>query len=519
MKKYILFLLLFISYSCLGQNPFTDSAYIDVNNIKALINVHGDMWHSNANGSSACEFPQGSGKFLGNASSLWLAGTDANNQLHLSAKSTHYTQNDYWPGPLDATGSIDYTTSQNWSKVWKVNYTDISAFLSATPHTIQNTPLDILYWPAKGNPYASGKDNSALSVTADMAPFVDIDNDGIYNPLNGDYPLMKGDQMLWTVYNDNGPAHDATGATPLMAEIHLTAYAYSRGTLIDNVIYFDYDIINRSQNSYHGFRASVFADIDLGDAFDEYAQYDSLYRMMFMYNGNYYDNVYDSLLPVAGITVIKLPTDSANYIASLGGALDYANYTGNYGNPAIAADYYNYMHNLGKDGSPFYPDSIWALPYQFLECENSYVEADRRLLLNSPDMDFSPGEHKHLLTALLTTGLDTGHVCNDITLTDINEVADTAWHVYQHPLPPLSTTHVAALQKIKVYPNPVKDILQLDYDNVSKGQIIIYDMLGQELIKSTLNHTISVKQLIPGLYLYRITEKGLLLQQGKFRKD
>lgn len=517
MQKNILVLLIFLSWSCKAQTPFTDSAYIDINNIKALITVHGDMWHSNVNGTSACEFPQGSGKYLGGSSSLWLTALDTNNQVHLSAKSVQYTRNDYWPGPLDATGSIDYTASQNWARIWKVSSTDIGTFLSATVHTLQNIPADILYWPAKGNPYATGKYFIPLTVNVDMAPFVDVDSNGIYNPLNGDYPLLKGDQMLWAVFNDNGPTHNVTQGTPLKAEVRLTAYAYNRGTLIDNVIYFDYDIINRSQNNYHGFRVSAFADIDLGWPFDEYGQYDSLYRMMFMYNGGI-DSVYGSSLPIAGITVIKLPADSNNYIARLGGALDYANYPGNYGNPVTAGDYYNYMHNLGRDNSPFYQDSVWAQPYQFLECENSYLVSDRRLLLNSPDMDFAPGEHKHLLTALVTTNPDTGHVCNDITLTDINTVADTAWHVYEHPLPPLNLRHFDTVRAISAYPNPVTSVLHFDYKNVRDGQITIYDISGRELIHADLAHDINIMQLCSGIYFYRITDKGEYRTQGKLIK-
>ena len=43
-----------------------------------------------------------------------------------------------------------------------------------------------------------------INFDKDLAPFVDVDNDGNYNPLNGDYPKIKGNQSIWWVMNDNG---------------------------------------------------------------------------------------------------------------------------------------------------------------------------------------------------------------------------------------------------------------------------------------------------------------------------
>ncbi len=56
-----------------------------------------------------------------------------------------------------------------------------------------NTPIPILEWPANGNPFAKGAGGVALVVNHDLAPFVDVNGDGKYNPLLGDYPAMKGD--------------------------------------------------------------------------------------------------------------------------------------------------------------------------------------------------------------------------------------------------------------------------------------------------------------------------------------
>jgi hypothetical protein len=39
-----------------------------------------------------------------------------------------------------------------------------------------------------------------------------MNGDGHYNCLQGDYPLIKGDQIIWWVFNDNYNKHTETGS-------------------------------------------------------------------------------------------------------------------------------------------------------------------------------------------------------------------------------------------------------------------------------------------------------------------
>jgi hypothetical protein len=131
----------------------------------------------------------------------------------------------------------NYTTSQSWAKIWKVTDTDIQQFQASAIHTMGNTPLSILAWPGKGNTYTTDNNGLPLTVNEDMAPFVDINGNGIYEPLLGEYPDIKGDEALWWIWSDNGPTHTETNGRPLDVEVHAMAYGYNRGTLINNVIY------------------------------------------------------------------------------------------------------------------------------------------------------------------------------------------------------------------------------------------------------------------------------------------
>ena len=56
------------------------------------------MWRNRSTGDADYEVPKGSGEYVIYAGSLWLGGTDRNNQLKLAAM--RYSGNDFWTGPL-----------------------------------------------------------------------------------------------------------------------------------------------------------------------------------------------------------------------------------------------------------------------------------------------------------------------------------------------------------------------------------------------------------------------------------
>jgi hypothetical protein len=210
---------------------FSASENVDIGNIKAAHLVHGDMWNVPGTLTAACEYPKGSGKHIGRATGIWLAGLDSQNTLIVAGQDYRQHGTDYWPGPLDTDATIStnakYITAQSWAKIWKISWQQIDSFRKTVNHTVSNTPTPILEWPAKGNPYAKGAGGVSLPITRSMAPFVDVNGDNQYNPLHGDYPLMIGDQMLWWVMNDFGPTRTVSGTSPLFVEIQVSAYAYA----------------------------------------------------------------------------------------------------------------------------------------------------------------------------------------------------------------------------------------------------------------------------------------------------
>lgn len=182
MKKKILYLLQITCIAfgtCHAQLPFSTADFVDINNIKARIMVHGDIFWDPMAGVVSCEFPKGSGKHINFASALWMSGFDASNQLHVAVQTYRQNGNDYWPGPIATGDSISYVVSHNWAKIWKVNRADIDSFLALGTHTTSNTPSMILTWSGNGNLNATGNGGVSLSITESMAPFVDLNGNGI----------------------------------------------------------------------------------------------------------------------------------------------------------------------------------------------------------------------------------------------------------------------------------------------------------------------------------------------------
>jgi hypothetical protein len=161
---------------------------LDINNVRAGIANRSDMhWDIGGNGNALYEVPKGSGISSNFASALWIGGLDAGGQLHGGAQTYRQAGVDFWPGPLDTiTASIDTATSRNYDKIWKVSYTDINNFITAYNTGSIVATEDMMTWPAHG----TGNNSRNL------APFVDHNGDGLYNPNDGDYPKIKGDQAL-----------------------------------------------------------------------------------------------------------------------------------------------------------------------------------------------------------------------------------------------------------------------------------------------------------------------------------
>jgi hypothetical protein len=306
-----------------------------------------------------------------------------------------------------------------------------------------------------------------------MAPFVDVNNNGTYEPLAGDYPKMKGHQMLWWIMNDNGPVHNVSGTAPLNVEIKMSVYAYARRTAADNIIFYEYEVTNRSTATLSNFRLGISTDSDLGSAWDDYTGFDSARRMGIMYNGKIIDGnggpgEYGSRPPAMGITMLELPDDLPASYAPAGSFGAYGNTPGGYD----AAYFYNHLRMT-------YPHSRYGFDVDS-ECVGNHVYGDRRFVIAGNEFSFAPGQTKKMATALVVAANAGG--CPNMSFAGISNAADTAWKLYKNPPATTAIPEAPGTLSLRIYPNPATNTLYIETPGAADGSLRIYDGLGRQLV-------------------------------------
>lgn len=378
-----------IAAACAPGSGRTD---LDLNNVRATIFTSGDMWWD-LNNNPKYEIPKGTGKHSMFAGSLWIGGLDNGGNLKAAAMTYRSGGNDFWPGPLKIEGaSTDAAVCLAYDKHWKITRQEVEEFYlgSAATEAVSS-------WPGNGI-----DDGAFPGYASEIAPFVDGNSNGYYEPDlrddNGfatEYPAYDitgdlgcqarvfGDQTLWWVFNDNGNIHGETGGFPLGLEIRAQAFAFATNNALNNMTFYNYEIINRSTFSVNQTYFGVWSDPDLGNYSDDYAGCDVGRGLGYVYNGDENDETvrgYGENPPAVGVDFFEGPFEDPNNLDDSGdpcinaraanglgygdsivdneriGMARFIYYTA--GGPSYANDpdngqhIYNYLRGIWKDGTP-----------------------------------------------------------------------------------------------------------------------------------------------------------------------
>ncbi|OFX36362.1 MAG: hypothetical protein A2X08_14740 [Bacteroidetes bacterium GWA2_32_17] len=298
--------------------------YLDTNNIAAGINSTGLLFERPEQ-IAGFRVPKNTAFTSIFASSIWLGGFDQNNQLHLAAQGFSNYNNDTWSGPIYSDLN-NYSEDSTWNRIWKISKTDIDNHILNYNQPGYIIPLSIIDWPAP---------------TAD---YIDVNDNNLYDPINGDYPLIRGDQAILTIFNDVAYTH-GSGGLPLGVEIHSLSYSFnSTDSALANTVFCNYKVYNYSVNDYHDFYLGIYTDIDVGVPTDDYIGCDSTISLYYVYNATPNDAQYGTNIPAQGVVLLSSPMYSFNY---------YSNSSGNMGDPSTNFEFYNVLNGYWKDGTPY----------------------------------------------------------------------------------------------------------------------------------------------------------------------
>ncbi len=358
---------------------------INTNSIEMFVYNDGNFAYDNANilgKTDGLYYPKGSAKTAVYSAGIWIGAKVANGiRIAMAEYSAEFV-----PGPMsDGTFQPD----QDAFRVYRVSPGDTPA----------SNP-DYAAWPA------------------DQGAPVDIFGS----------PLITGDQMTWSVFNDADPAahfNDAGGTQPLGVEIQHTVFGWNRYNALKNVYFMKYRIINRGSNYLDSTYVSIWSDPDLGNAADDLVGCDTLLSLGFCYNEGD-DNSYGHAVPAVGFDFLlgprvpSVPTDTAwidgvpypGYrILPMTSFNKYINGT----DPTSSFETYGYMKGLTKDPmsqsmvpltdpTSFPPDTTMFAVSGDPVTGNGWIDvssADRRMMLNCGPFDMAPNDTQVVVVAVL----------------------------------------------------------------------------------------------------------------------
>ncbi|MCB0700093.1 MAG: hypothetical protein KDC11_09600, partial [Chitinophagaceae bacterium] len=411
--------------------PAESSIDLDINNVRARLMTGGDMWWDNGTSEARYEIPKGSRKNSLFAGSVWIGGRDEQDQLKVAAQTYRQDGNDYWPGPLSpATADISEADCSQWDRFWKVNRETINKFreLGDKGSAKGDPEYEVIFeWPGKGYQSAKGRNQSTLSLYEgqDYAPFVDVDNNGIYDPEAGDYPDILGDQFVWWVFNDKGNVKQQSQTEGIGIEVQASAFAYSTKDFLNDATFYNFRLINRGSLRLDSTYIATWTDADLGYYRDDYIGCDTARGLGILYNGRSVDgdgqvNSYGEDVPMVGVDFFKGPlrrteVNGQTVIEELGmEAFTYYNNDNTVvGNPRNGTEIYNYMTGSIRNGQRFSNDfkgaNITSVAYvegplvsavfpgdpanksEWSECVCNNPVGDRRFIHSSGPFKLEPG--------------------------------------------------------------------------------------------------------------------------------
>jgi hypothetical protein len=412
-----------------GENPTPAAgcasavaiATLELNNIRARVEgTGGSFFYDRPNGNAAYNVPRqltsDDPRFTAIfAGALWMGGLDVNGQLKIAALDYRESGNDFWPGPLNTTtAEIDAATCSKFDEFFGISRIMVDKFTAwyqagiddpaaqAADFPGYQVPDEILNWPAHGD-VSMGQDWH-------LAPFFDRDGDDFYDPGQGDYPKydlvgnidcrtqrdprLFGDTTIWFVFNDKGNVHSESQGPSIGMEIRGQAFAFATNDEVNDMTFYNYEMINRSTFTLTETYFGQWVDADLGNSDDDYVGCDAERGLGYCYNGDADDeNVsgidgYGTTPPVIGVDFfegpfadndgidnpltqnVQLAIDSGGIpYPGLGigygdGIIDnerygmrkfiYYNRGGQFagdGDPSSALDHYNYLRGIWRDGA------------------------------------------------------------------------------------------------------------------------------------------------------------------------
>ena len=529
------FLIGLIASFAFGQS-LPNYALLNSNNVKLAVSANGAIGFNSA-------FTKGSwmpadadaGTIF--AACPWISGTNAQGQLYLTAQYVDPADYAWFYGPLTQNATADSAYSETFNYVWNIKQNEINTHV-AYFESLQNgttatlfpngytIPADFLSWPAHGD--------VSLGYEFNLAPFFDYNGDLVYNPQDGDYPTICGDECLYLIINDIG-----NSTIPKMGnQVEMWIYAFDTPNIpaVNNTFFAKFKFTNKSTQTYFNTRISQMNDLDIGNAFNDYSATDVAYGAVLAFNGKPSDSVavgsntgtYGDNPPIESMLLLRGPlldadlTDNALYANALAqslgsygdqgfgfgdgivdnersGLASSVNYI-NSSNPILGepganypTSFYNLMLGKHIDGSEDVnpltgnPTQYWAPSYsdtynelvpateQFIHSDNGLPPNDMRQVGTTLPFTYEPGESNFLDLAYVFSQAAPAsgmsvEALNVQYMNDVKQFFNENLTDCQILETPLAIENMTPPSTFSIYPNPTSENLNITVSEAFIGE-------------------------------------------------
>lgn len=532
MKRPLLTLsILFAFVPFIGIAQYT----IETDNIRARTEENGMLFWNSTTSNGSFEAPIDSNLHTFYAFNFWVSGVSpAGNAYAYGTRYFQLTSADLRFGPIM---DEDYYETENdiWERVWNITSLQIEEHIIGYDQPNYMMPEVIENWPAHGDP----SKGQALN----LAPFVDTDANGIYEPSLGDYPKIMGNQAIYGIYNGE---RSNELMSSMGIETHVMTYAITNDITFENTIFAYVKHYNRSTISYGDAYLGYFSDFDIGEYSDDLTGTDVERSTVYGANGDVVDEDYGSNTPIQGVTLlrgVKQDDDfgdnpvGINELESINGSgfgdgiidneyrgLDFSisvsNDPGAMGDPVNTLGYYYTMRGIWKDGtqqtyggSGYNTDST-AIGSRFFNPTNDpalygtygadtdglewgpFVPHDVRIIGSSGPFTFDALSCRDMYFAFVFDRTN-----EDFTekLISFQESVDEVVLAFEPEMQEDCSTQILGIEEEKrrlessfsSFPNPFNEHINLRYEGEDQNAFIeIYDLMGKRVYTS---------KILPGL--------------------
>ncbi|UTW61935.1 T9SS type A sorting domain-containing protein [bacterium SCSIO 12741] len=426
--------------------------------------------------------------------------------------------------------SSDYSHKRAWVYHMTKGMIDTHKILYSLPGYQVPDKLD--QWPAHGDP--------ARGQAECLAPFVDVDGDGLYRPEKGDYPDIRGTQAVYCIFNDDEfPQSDSIAH--MGVEIHVMYYFMEdhANPKVRSTLFAHYEVINRSLRDYNQVRIGNFIDFGIGCFQDDFIGSLPSEATFYGYNADNFDESchgrkgFGSNSPLAAVSCL-----SDTLYSFLSHGVGYRNVAGA---PQNALEMYNYARAIWRDGAQVvhggngHPHSGGTIATRFMlpgiynglpnwtEYTSSHVKGDRQgvggigpYTLNAGDRIAFDWMYYSYVDNLTSTQDKIANLSTHIRdIRSAHQAQSFGWfnsncsgYTSVEPL------HVEE-SELLVFPNPADQQLNIQIKKEGKYNLRLMDMSGRLVIENDsingadqLMH-MDISSLSPGVYVLAIQGQGL----------